>query len=323
MSALLALLKQKQQDMAAAHRGRTVKIPENSSRWRILGSWRGEGQQFWHDFGQHFIKDASGKMAAVYMCAEKTFGKPCAVCDAVSAGIKSSTDDTTTKLLNDAKSASRILLNVMHLDSAEPHKVQIAEFPPTVFEQIITIAAEWEDAGETIFGPNGKDLVVNRTGAGKQTKYSVMVAAKTTAIPAGMADKLHDLDDYVAQESSEAMNRALNSVRSVAGILPAPAASSGLPAAARGAATLVDEDPYATAAKPPARRATPTPPPEFEDVPDLSEPPFEVEKPAVPPKPAAAAKPAAAKPTVAVAAPTPVASSTGDDDLDALLDSLS
>lgn len=312
MSALLALLKQKQQDMAASRRGRTVKIPEGTSRWRILGSWRGEGQQFWHDFGQHFVKDSTGKLVAIYMCADKTFGTPCAVCDAISAGIKGATDDVTTNLLAEAKSASRILLNVMHLDSPEPHKVHIGEFPPTVFEQVVAIATEWEDAGESIFGPNGKDLIIGRTGAGKQTKYTVQVGAKTTAIPPGVADKLHNLDEYVAQESSEAMNRALNSVRAVSGLLPAPAASSGgLPAAARGAAMLVEEDPYAPAA-PPARRAAAPAVTTFEDVPDLSDPPFEV-----------AEKPAAAKPTVTVAQPAAApTASTGDDDLDELLKSL-
>lgn len=315
MSALLALLKQKQQDMAASRKGRTEKIPEGTSRWRILGSWRGEGQQFWHDFGQHFVKDSTGKLVAIYMCADRTHGKPCAVCDAISTGIKGATDDQTTALLAEAKSASRILLNVMHLDSGEPHKIHIGEFPPTVFEQVVAIATEWEDAGETIFGPNGKDLVINRTGAGKQTKYTVQVGAKSTVIPAGVASKLHDLDEYVAQESSEAMNRALNSVRAVSGLLPAPAASTGLPAAARGAAML-DDDPYATMAAP-ARRATPAAPvTEFEDVPDLSSPPFDV-------TPAAPAKPAATKPAVAAAAVAVPAAPTGDDDLDALLDSLS
>lgn len=300
MSALLALLKQKQQDMSASRKGRTAKLIEGTTRWRIYNSWRGEGQQFWHDFGQHFIKDSTGKIAAIYMCADRTFGKPCAVCEAVSQGIKSATDDQTMAILSDAKSASRVLVNASQLDGPEPHKVQILEMPPSVFESIVGIAAEWEEAGQTIFGVNGKDLIITRTGSGKQTKYTVQIAAKTTSIPADVEKKLNDLDDYVAQESSEAMTRALNSVRAVSGLLPAPASATSLPVAARGAAML--DDPYAPATPP--KKA---PVAEFEDVPDLAV--------AAPPAPAKAAAPVAA---AAVAAAT----STGDDDLDALLKEL-
>lgn len=307
MSALLALLKQKQQDMAASRRSRTEKIPEGSSRWRLFGSWRGEGQQFWHDFGQHFVKDSAGALSAIYMCTEKTYGKPCQICEAINHGLKGATDEATENLLGEAKSAGRILLNGMRLDGEDPHKMHITEFPGTVFEMVIAIAAEWEDAGETIFGPKGKDLLITRTGKGKQTKYAVQVAAKSMAIPADAGNKLNDLDAYVAQESTEAMNRALNSVRAVADLLPAPTAgAAGLPAAARVAAELVEEDPYAVAT-PPKRRAAP--PAEFEDV-----PPFDADPPSAP-----VVKPATAK----VAAPAaPAIESTGDDDLDSLLKSL-
>jgi hypothetical protein len=183
MSALLALLKQKQQDMSASRKGRTAKLPDGSSRWRIMPSWRGEGQQFWHDFGQHFVKDSTGKLSAIYMCTDKTFGRPCAVCDAVGHGIKGATDDATMAILQDAKSAARVLVNALHLDSGEPHKMQILEMPPTVFEQFVAICAEWEEAGESVLGAKGKDIIITRNGTGKNTKYTVQVAAKATAVP--------------------------------------------------------------------------------------------------------------------------------------------
>jgi len=302
MSALLALLKQKQQDMSASRKGRTAKLPDGASRWRIMPSWRGEGQQFWHDFGQHFVKDSTGKIAAIYMCADKTFGRPCAVCDAVGNGIKGATDDSTMALLQDAKSAARVLVNALHLDSSEPHKMQILEMPPTVFEQFVSICAEWEEAGETVLGAKGKDLIISRSGTGKNTKYTVQVGAKATTVPVEVCNKLNNLDDYVAQESSEAQARAVNSVRAVAGLLPLPGSAGSLPAPAAGAAMLTDDDPYA-AAPSPARRAAPAPAvTDFEDVPDLTAK-----------APTKAALLSATKPAAAV---------TGDDDLDSLLASL-
>lgn len=271
MSALLALLKQKQQEISAARRSRTAKIPDGTSRWRFMPSWRnGEGQPFWHDFGQHFIKDASGKIAAVYICTSKTYGKPCAVCDAIAAGIKSATDDLALKTLQEAKSGSRILLNALQLDGPEPHKMQIAELPQSAFEQLLSIAAEWEEAGESIFGHSGKDIIINRTGTGKNgTKYTVQVAAKTTPVPADVCSKLNDLDEYVAQESTEAENRALNSVRAVTGLLPPPGAGGTLPGGVRGATMIEADDPYATAV--PVRRSAPSAviADDITDVPDL------------------------------------------------------
>lgn len=314
MSALLALLKQKQQDMAASRRGRTEKLPDGNSRWRIMPSWRsGEGQPFWHDFGQHFVKGADGKIAAIYLCTDKTFGKPCQVCDAVAMGLKGATDDATMKLLGDAKSAGRVLVNAVHLDmGGDATKVVILELPPTVFEQVVSVAAEWEEAGESILGASGRDIIINRTGTGKNTKYTTQAAAKSMPVAPETCKKLNDLDAYVAQESSEQQARALNSVRSLAGMLPAPTTGGGaVPAGVRGATTLEDDDLYA-AAPAPTRR-----PVEAEDA--VARPPS---------KPAAApANPATAgldevpweEPGSAAPAPAPAAESTGDADLDALL----
>jgi hypothetical protein len=318
MTTLLELLKQKKQDLAASRRRKTVKPLDGNTRWRILPSWRGEGQQFWHDFGQHFVKNSAKELTAIYMCTDKTFGKPCSICDAIKAGIKSATDESTMDLLKEAASTGRVLLNALHLDSSKPEErvePQILELPPSVFSMILDIAAEWEEAGESIFDVTaGKDLIINRVGTGKNTKYTVQAGAKVTPVPAGVLAKLHDLDAYVQQESNEQQLRALNSVRSVTGLLPAPS-SSGLPpaAAAMGAATLAeDDDPYAVAKPPSKPAAAAKPAADVEDV---------VGKPL--PK-AAAPAPAPAPAPAAVPAPAPAASPepTGDDELDAMLASL-
>lgn len=321
MSALLELLKKKKQEMAAANRGRTAKIPDGTSRWRIMGSWRGKDQPFWHDFGQHYVKDAAGTMVAIYMCVDRTFGKPCAVCDAVKQGVAGATDEPSMKLIGDAKSASRVLVNALCLDAVpagkDPHKVEILEMPPSLFEAFVNISTEWEEAGESILGATGRDVMITRTGAGKLTKYTAQVAAKAVTVPAGICEKLHNLDEYVAQESAEQQARAINGVRAISGLLPAAGASSGMPLAARAGMLLDDE----VALTPPARRIAPAPAAAaespFEDVPDLNEvatPPARRAAPA----PAAAAAAAAAAPAARVA-PAAVADSSGDAELDALL----
>jgi hypothetical protein len=300
MSSFAELLKAKKQALGARNKAKTAKIPDGRSRWRLLPSWRGKGHDvFWHDFGQHFVKNAAGDMQAVYMCVDKTFGRPCDVCDAVSHGIKHATDDATMKVVTDARANGRVLVNAIHLDGPKPTEVQILELPPTAFAMIIDIAGEWVEAGVNILdvGTDGKDLVIERTGSGKLTKYVVQPGAKTTAIDASALTRLINLDDYVAQESSEQQMRALNAIRQVAGALPAPVASTALagPSSGMPAGSVIVDDAYEVATPPPRRAAAPV-----EDAVASA------------PKPAAKAAPKAA----VAAAP---AESTGDDDLDAML----
>jgi hypothetical protein len=313
MSALLELLKKKKQDIAASKRAKTAKFVDGRSRWRILPSWRGAGQQFWHDFGQHFVKNSAGEIQAIYVCSEKTFGKPCEVCSVVAQSIKAATDDSTLQLLQDAKSGARVLVNALQIDGPNPGEVQILEMPPSVFGMFVELAEEFEAAGQSILDANaGKDIIVGRTGKGKNTKYTLTPAAVSQPVPAGALDKLHDLDAYVASESSEAEARALTSVRSIAGLLPAPAGAtrtSGLPLAAAGAATIVEEDMYAAAAPATTARPAAAAAATVTDV--------EVK--------VTAAAPVAAPAAAAPAAPAPAAAaagSTGDPELDDLLNGL-
>ena len=263
MSSLLELLKAKKADLAAAagNRKKTIKPIDGTGRYRILPSWRGEGQQFWHDFGQHFVKKADGTIAAIYMCTEKTYGRPCDVCSAIENGIKGATDDHTIEQLKEAKSGSRVLVNAIHVEKT-PNQVDILELPPTAFAMVVAIMQEWEEAGESVLDlDKGKDFLITRTGTGLKTKYTVQVAAKAAPLPAGAMSMLNNLDEYVQQESEAQQQRAMLAVRSVSGLLPAPAGArpSGLPAAAAsmGAASLDDDDMYAAAPAPVKKAAAP------------------------------------------------------------------
>ena len=296
MTSFAELLKQKKQDLASRNRAKTAKVPDGRSRWRILPSWRGGDAQFWHDFGAHYVKNTKGEMQAVYMCVDKTFGRPCEICDAVAHAIKHATDDATMEALTQAKANGRVLLNAIQLDGpgADVNKVVILELPPSAFGLIVDIANEWIGDDVNILDVvDGKDLVIERSGTGKNTKYSIQVGAKATKLPADVLKQLHDLDAYVAQESSDQQARALNAVRSTAGLLPAPTGAAAALAAPKGSAlpagaTIVEDD-YEVAV-PPSKRA------------------------------AAAAQVEDAKPVTRAAAPAPApATSSGDDDLDAML----
>jgi hypothetical protein len=291
MSALLKLLNDKKAALASRNRAKTSKIPDGRSRWRILPSWRGAEQQFWHDFGAHYIKNAAEETQAVYICTNHTFGRPCNICDAVSQGLKGAMSDAEAKVLTQAKANPRVLVNALQLDGPSPGTVQILELAPTAFGMIVDIATEWlAEEIDILSVTAGKDLVIERSGTGKSTKYSVQVGAKDTKINPDVIKQLHNLDAYVAQESAEQEARALGAVRQVAGLLPAPApAAAAVSSRAPVGAHIVDDDDYAVA---------------------------------TPPKRAVAAKPAEdavpVKPRAAAPAPAP-AEAPADLDMDALI----
>jgi len=314
--ALLALIAQRK---AAVSRQKTIKPKDGRNRYRILPGWKANlgDPRFYMDFGQHFVKDALGAIKAVYICVDKTFGKPCQVCDTIAHGIMNTHDDATKKRLEEAKSSARVLLNVLEIDGPTPTVPQILEVAPSVFNGkkgvggIIGLFAEWP----TMLDPNtGHDIIIEKTGSGKNdTTYSVQIAGSSKPVPAEALTKLHDLDKFVQVESEEAMRRALTSVQAISGLLAAPG----------GLGTGGD------------RPATPAPALPFNPTPSVIAPPPSVTAaaPAVPTPavvvapaaPAAVVQAAAAPVSVpnpapaANAAPAAPAPSTGDQELDKLL----
>lgn len=226
-----ALIAQKQKEMAAKKaRQNTLKPQKGKHKYRILPSWRGNGSgQFWHDYSMHFIKtpESGDKPAAVYICAEKTFGKPCDVCAAIKQALGVCGDDKMIEQLKKAQSAQRYLMNVLHLTGPEPTKPQVLEVGQSVFEHICGLVAEY---GDITHPETGIDIVINREGSGLETKYSVLPAAKSGPVPADALTQLTDLDQFVAQENPAGQSKALTAVGNIIGLMapePAPAVPAG------------------------------------------------------------------------------------------------
>ena len=227
MTSLMEMVRQKKAALQSGNRAKTAKPAEGRSRWRILPTWRkAEGEtQFWHDFGQHFIKDGTGTLKAVYVCTDKTYGRPCKVCDAISQGMHATNDDAMVELIKGAKANGRVLLNALEISGDKPTEPQILEVSPSVFASILGLIEEWGDKVISL-GADGMDIIIERVGKGLNTKYSVQIAAKSQPCPADVMKKVTDLDEYVKQESAEQERRALTNLSAVAGSLPAPSASS-------------------------------------------------------------------------------------------------
>lgn len=216
---LIDLINQKKQQIDASKRPNAKRLSDGRSRIRILPSWRQNGDAlFWHDFGQHFIKDASGEVKAVYICVNSTFGKPCPICDVVKAAINSSGNDKEVEMLSQSRGGSRVLVNALHIDGPNPTTPEVFELPPTVFESFIGLVKTYQDEGVNILDlATGFDIVVERTGKGLNTKYTVQPVPKSTAVSAEVMTKIQDLDKYVAQENDQNKARALVEFNSIAG----------------------------------------------------------------------------------------------------------
>lgn len=220
---LMALVKSKKQ--ALKQKAKTLKPNPGANRYVLLPGWRkGDEGVFFHDYGQHFIKNAADEIQAVYVCLDKTHGKHCPVCEGLQSAIRNSTSDSATKLLKDAMGAQSYLLNVLALDSEDPNTPQILEIRKTVFGQILDMMEDW---GAGMFDPEAPQIItINREGKGMNTKYSAQISPKKHTLPAGIMSKLNNLDEYVAQESEEQQRRALTAINAVAGLLPAASAPS-------------------------------------------------------------------------------------------------
>lgn len=230
---LMSMMKDKKASMQK--RDKAQRPQPGKNRIVLLQGWRkGEEHVWFHEFGQHFIKDANKQIKAVYPCADATYGKPCAVCDGLAQAGRMTSDDSIQELLGEAKAGREILINALVLDGpgAKPSEAQVYAIKRGVFAQIIELIEEW---GVAVFQ---KELVITREGKGLNTKYSVQISPKDATIPAGVIEKLVDLDEYVKQESTEQMTRALGAINALAGQLPAPTGDKPM----TNASALLDHD---------------------------------------------------------------------------------
>lgn len=230
MSGLRELLRKKKQSIEAAsgRRGKTEKLPNGQSKWRILPSWRGAGEyQFWHDFGQHFVKDEAGDLKAVYVCVSKTYTRDCPICEMIEAAWDA-TDDDGRAILKESIARGRVLVNAIRVDGDGDDSPVILELPPTVFEKVCDIGLLDDYGDDFITLDKGVDITFTRSGKGMNTEYSVNAARKSRAIDPSVMKRIANLDDYVAQEYDEAKQKALASLKRTAGALPGVAGAVAL-----------------------------------------------------------------------------------------------
>lgn len=194
----------------------------------LLPGWKkGREEVFYHDFALHYIKDEADKIQAVYICHDKTFGENCPVCEAIGRALMHCQDSVIAEKIKGASSKQIFLVNALLLDSENPSTPVALELPKSVFSDLLALLPEW---GEQIFNPqNPQVITITKDGKGLTTNYVTQPSAKTYPMPAGVMDKLVDLDAFVAQKNDEIMRKAVNAVNTLAGFGGAVALTTTAP----------------------------------------------------------------------------------------------
>jgi len=234
MSALDRLKKFKQtQESKKATFKKTAKIPDGRSVLRILPGGEKDRGLFFQPFANHFIKDNKGQLKAVYVCSEETFDKPCEICEMINDGKReirsrlgkdAAEHDPTFKMLDEARAKGRVLVNAINVTAGETEP-QIYEFPKSLFEKdLMDVLEEMALEGDDFEENMGIDVVVKRSGSGRDTRYTLSLAKKQSETSPAMLEKMEDLYGYAQQESEAKKAKAITALASSThGKLPAPA----------------------------------------------------------------------------------------------------
>lgn len=197
--------------------GRTIKPKAGKNNYVVLGSWKGAGEEFFHDFGSHYIKDEAGQLQAVYICTAETFGKSCAICNGLAEAQRTVgvVNPQVAELVKEARAGKQYLVNVLAIDSDTPDVPQVLALGKTAFDMLLSTMEDWN---EEIFDPtNPQIVVIERTGTTViDTRYTCNVSPKRHTFK--REAKPINLEEFVAQESDEMERKTLLAVRAMAGI---------------------------------------------------------------------------------------------------------
>lgn len=201
-----------------SNKERTAKPQDGKSVWRILPGWDEKNPfQFYHDYGQHFIKDLGGKLKYVIGCPDMTFGQPCDVCDMLRDAMQEAPTDEIRDKIKESTSKQRYLMNA--INDKEPNKVVILEVGTMLFGQILETLGEYPN----LFDPvKGQDIVITREGTGLNTKYSMTPrsAERSMKVPKSALMQLNNLTDYVTEDFEAKKVKAFAAIGAFTGIAP-------------------------------------------------------------------------------------------------------
>lgn len=216
--------KVKERAKSSGYKDNAIKPPAGKSVWRILPGWdEADPLNFFHAFGQHYIKGTDGKIRTVIGCVDKTYDKHCEICDMIQDAIKSAEGDKERQMLNDMRAQQVYLVNAVAVKENNElgEKPVVLAMPKGLFEQgFMDALSEYED--DMLDLAEGNDVVITREGTGFDTKYSLVVRsrAKSSTIPKSLWQMATNLEEYVRDDFESKRQKAIDAIGEHIGILP-------------------------------------------------------------------------------------------------------
>ncbi|UBM12718.1 hypothetical protein [Cupriavidus metallidurans] len=231
---LMKMIEGKRAQMSGS---RVLRFTGNKMRIRLMPHWLGDpSQPFWKDWGMHYVKTPGAAKTVAIPCPDKIFGQACPVCDGISKALMTVGDEHTKELLEDSRSAGRVLVNVINRTANAAHQEpETMELPPSVFwgskgaGGIIAILQEWPTLLD--FG-QGMDIVIERTGSGRDTKYGVTLGGGSQQVTnQNIWNALGELnlDKYIEREISFIAQKQPHAIAAIAAVTGMPLALPGAP----------------------------------------------------------------------------------------------
>ena len=205
MAKLYAKINAKKKEFVKNEKPMTPKLGIN--KFVLLPGWNPQAPElFWREFGAHYIKDTSNKVAGFYPCDEVIYGRECPVCQALANASRMTNDDATLDLIKQARAGRQFLVNAILIGENGNNPVVFA-LSKTAFEQLMNVIGAW---GQAIFDPaNPQVIQIERTGTGFETRYNMTVTPEKFPLPADVMSKVKNLDDYVNQRTDAMAKKAV------------------------------------------------------------------------------------------------------------------
>lgn len=159
-----------------------------------------DGGDFYTEVHVHYNLGLDGKRQVV--CPNHQEGKPCPVCELIEELKKGTPEEQ--QLAKDYKVKLKYYYNVMDTSLTEKDdrcgEVQVMSTGVQVFEQILGIICN-PIFGDITDPDNGRDILLNKDGKGRNTSYSVQAHPQQTAVEYEFEDSLVDTSVFATPRS--------------------------------------------------------------------------------------------------------------------------
>lgn len=246
MSLLEKIKGQREQiKVSRAGQTRTYKFRPGKTVISILPAHGDKPEDFYREFGQHYIKNRKDEFVVAVGDRSITYGEECPVRDGIVELIRYANKIGDDELAEKAKSSlarKNYLFNIIvhqDPDMKKEEAPQLASFSETLMDQFFSILEEYlssEDGAKSLLGWSDRLLfIVEREGTGvKDTRYKIYPAPKKQSVDAGVMTKAVNLDEYITAQFAEGVQKALAYVATASGRV---ASGSAVAAALSGGTT--------------------------------------------------------------------------------------